>query len=120
MKKIIALVLAICFVFAFAAESFAAAKPTITKQPETATTSKKGTVSFSITVKGKVGSYTWYFINPANGEKLSGQKLAKAGLGVKVQNPNSKKVTLTNVPESMHGWEVYCHVNGNGYKVDSE
>ena len=20
----------------------------------------------------------------------------------------------------MHGWEVYCHVNGNGYKVDSE
>lgn len=120
MKKIFAFILALCIVFALTANAFAASKPTITKQPESATTSKKGSVSFTITVKGKVGSYTWYFINPATGEKLSGQKLAKAGLGVKVQNPNSKKITLSNVPESMHGWQVYCHINGNGYKVDSE
>ena len=120
MKKILALILVLCIVFAFTASAFAAGKPTISKQPESGTTSKKGSVSFSIVVKGKVNSYTWYFINPVTGEKLSGQKLAKAGLGVTVVNPNSKKVTLKNVPESMHGWEVYCHINGNGYKIDSE
>ena len=50
MKKIISLVLAFCIVFAFASEAFAAGKPTITKQPETSTTSKKGAVSFSISL----------------------------------------------------------------------
>ena len=75
MKKIISLVLAFCLVFAFASEAFAAGKPTITKQPETSTTSKKGAVSFSISVKGTVDSYTWYFINPENGEKVSGKKM---------------------------------------------
>ncbi len=120
MKKYLAFLLILCIVFAFAANAFAASKPTITKQPESATTNKKGSVSFSVSVKGKVASYTWYFVNPATGEKVSGSKLSGSVKGVKVSKPNSKKVTLSNVPESMHGWEVYCHINGNGYKVDSE
>ena len=120
MKKYLAFLLILCIVFAFAANAFAASKPTITKQPESATTNKKGSVSFSVSVKGKVASYTWYFVNPATGEKISGSKLSGSVKGVKVSKPNSKKVTLSNVPESMHGWEVYCHINGNGYKVDSE
>ena len=120
MKKIVGVILILCLVFTFAAEAFAAGKPVITKQPETSTTSKKGSVSFSISVKGKVSSYTWYFINPENGEKISGKKLSSVVKGVKVNNPNSKKISLSHVPESMHGWSVYCHVNGNGYKVDSD
>ena len=28
--------------------------------------------------------------------------------------------SLGNVPEEMHGWTVYAHLNGNGYKVNSE
>ena len=120
MKKIVGVVLILCLVFTFAAEAFAAGKPVITKQPETSTTSKKGAVSFSISVKGTVSSYTWYFINPENGEKISGKKLSSVVKGVKVNNPNSKKITLSHVPESMHGWSVYCHVNGNGYKIDSD
>ena len=120
MKKYLAFLLILCIVFAFAANAFAASKPTITKQPESATTNQKGSVSFSVSVKGRVASYTWYFVNPATGEKISGSKLSKTVKGVKVSKPNSKKVTLSNVPESMHGWEVYCHINGNGYKVDSE
>ena len=75
MKKIIGLVLAFCLVFSLVAGAFADSKPTITKQPETSTTSKKGAVSFSISVKGTVSSYTWYFINPATGEKVSGSQL---------------------------------------------
>ena len=120
MKKYLAFLLILCIVFSFAANAFAASKPTIVKQPESATTNQKGTVSFSVSVKGKVASYTWYFVNPATGEKISGSKLSKTVKGVKVSKPNGKKVTLSNVPESMHGWEVYCHINGNGYKVDSE
>lgn len=120
MKKIIGLVLALCLVFSLAAGAFADSKPTITQQPETSTTSKKGSVSFSVKVKGTVSSYTWYFINPATGEKVSGKKLNSVVKGVKVANPNSKKISLSKVPESMHGWLVYCHINGNGYKIDSD
>jgi hypothetical protein len=120
MKKIISLVLAFCIVFAFASEAFAAGKPTITKQPETSTTSKKGAVSFSISVKGTVDSYTWYFVNPENGEKVSGKKLSTIFKDIKVKSPNSQTISLTRVPDAMHGWSVYCHVNGNGYKIDSD
>ena len=120
MKKLLGIILTLCLVFTLAADAFAASKPEITKQPETATTSKKGAVSFSVSVKGTVSSYTWYFINPETGDKISGKKLSSTVKGVKVTNPNSKKISLSHVPESMHGWSVYCHVNGNGYKVDSD
>lgn len=120
MKKLLGIILTLCLVLTLAADAFAASKPEITKQPETATTSKKGAVSFSISVKGTVSSYTWYFINPETGDKVSGKKLSSTVKGVKVNNPNSKKISLSHVPESMHGWSVYCHVNGNGYKIDSD
>ena len=120
MKKLIGIILTLCLVLSLAAGAFAASKPEITKQPETSTTSKKGAVSFSVSVKGTVSSYTWYFINPETGDKISGKKLSSVVKGVKVNNPNSKKISLSRVPESMHGWSVYCHVNGNGYKIDSD
>lgn len=120
MKKLIGIILALCLVLSLTVSALAASKPEITKQPETATTSKKGAVSFSVTVKGTVSSYTWYFVNPETGDKVSGKKLSSVVKGVKVNNPNSKKISLSRVPESMHGWSVYCHVNGNGYKIDSD
>ncbi|MBQ6288834.1 MAG: hypothetical protein IJK71_06295 [Clostridia bacterium] len=120
MKKLLGIILTLCLVLTLAADAFAASKPEITKQPETATTSKKGAVSFSVSVKGTVSSYTWYFVNPETGDKVSGKKLSSNVKGVKVTNPNSKKISLSHVPESMHGWSVYCHINGNGYKVDSD
>ena len=120
MKKILGLILAICLVFAVAANAFAAKKLTITQQPATATTTKQGTVSFSVKVSGTVQSISWYFINPETGESYTGKKLSSAVKGVRVSNPNSKKITLKKVPESMHGWVVYCHINGNGYKLDSD
>ena len=73
MKKLLGIVLTLCLVLTLAADAFAASKPEITKQPETATTSKKGAVSFSISVKGTVSSYTWYFVNPETGDKISGK-----------------------------------------------
>ena len=120
MKKLLGIILTLCLVLTLAADAFAASKPEITKQPETATTSKKGAVAFSISVKGSVSSYTWYFVNPETGDKVSGKKLSSTVKGVKVSNPNSKKISLSHVPESMHGWSVYCHINGNGYKIDSD
>ena len=120
MKKLLGIVLTLCLVLTLAADAFAGSKPEFTKQPETATTSKKGAVSFSVSVKGSVSSYTWYFVNPETGDKISGKKLSSSVKGVKVTNPNSKKISLSHVPESMHGWSVYCHVNGNGYKIDSD
>ena len=121
MKKIIGLVLVFILVFAVAADSFAASKPKITKQPETATVKKGGKVSFSIKTSGTVNTVIWYFVDPVSGNAYTGKKLTGAVKGVKIVGPtNGKKITLSKVPESMHGWTVYAHVNGNGYKIDSD
>lgn len=119
MKKILALALAFCFVIMFTAEAYAA-KPVITKQPESATTTKSGSVTFSVKASGSISAYSWFFVNPKTGKKISGKKLPKSVKGVKVTGPNRSKITLSKVPESMHGWLVYCTVGGGGYKVDSE
>lgn len=122
MKRFLGLVLALCLILGIAAEAAAAGKPVFSQQPESATTDRKGTVSFSVKVKanGSKVSYTWYFVNPATGEKVSGKNLSKTVKGVKVAKPNTPKITLKKVPAEMHGWLVYCHINGNGYKQDSD
>ncbi len=121
MKKIIGLILVFVLLFAVASEAFAGSRPQITKDPETATVKKGGKVSFSIKTKGTVSTVIWYFVDPVTGNEYSGKKLAGAVKGVKVVGPtNSKKITLNKVPEEMHGWKVYAHVNGNGYKIDSQ
>ena len=122
MKRFLGLILALCLILGIAAEAAAAGKPVFSQQPKSATTDRKGTVSFSVKVKanGSKVSYTWYFINPATGEKVSGKNLSKTVKGVKVAKPNTPKITLKKVPAEMHGWLVYCHINGNGYKQDSD
>ena len=120
MKRILAMILTVCLVLGIAASALAAAKPEFSQQPKSATTSKKGTVSFSVKIKGTVSNITWYFVNPQTGEKITGKNLKKSFKKINVSNPNSKKITLKKVPDEMHGWTVYCHIAGNGYKVDSE
>ena len=120
MKKVLGLFLAVCLVFSFAAGALAAGRPTITKQPETATTTKSGSVSFSIKYSGSVNSITWHFVDPETGKDYTGKQIAKEISGLKVNGPNGRKISLSHVPESMHGWTVYAHLNGNGYKVDSD
>ena len=120
MKKITGVILILCLVLVLAVDAFAAGKPAFTKQPVTSTTNKKGTVSFSVKTSGTIQSLTWYFIDPDTGSTYSGKQLAKAYKGLGVTGPNSKKITLKKVPESLHGWTVYCHINGNGYKIDSD
>ncbi len=120
MKRIPGLILALCLVFVLVANAYAAGKPAFTKQPVTSTTNKKGTVSFSVKTSGTIQSLTWYFLDPETGSSYTGKQLAKTFKGLGVTGPNSKKITLKKVPEAMHGWTVYCHVNGNGYKIDSD
>ena len=117
MKKLISFLLVFCLVLGVA--SVALAAPKITKQPESATTDEKGTVSFSIKASGYKG-LTWRFVNPATGEETTGKKLNSIFKKIKVANPNGHTITLKNVPEEMHGWYVYCHLTGNGFEVDSD
>lgn len=121
MKKIIGLALVFCLLFVFTADAFAAGKPKITKQPEDGTV-KKGKVTFQIKVSGQVDSITWYLVNPDSGESISAKQLKKDKTFPKlgISGENGKKLSLSKVPDEMHGWSVYCHISGNGYKVDSD
>ena len=122
MKKVIGLVLVFILVFTVASAAFAGSRPKIIKQPESATVNTGGKVTFTIKTSGTVASVTWYFVDPETGSKYSGKQIADAVKGVKVVGPTNdkKKITLNKVPETMHGWKVYAHVNGNGYSIDSD
>ena len=121
MKKIIGLILVFCLLFTFMADAFAAGKPKITKQPVNGTV-KKGKVSFQVKVSGSVDSISWYLINPDTGEAVTAKKLKKDKTIPKlvISGENRSKLTLSKVPDEMHGWSVYCHISGNGYKIDSD
>ena len=72
-----------------------AAKITITKQPETQTVKKGGTLTFTVKAKNTSGAaITWHFQNPATGEDITGKNLSSRVSGLKVQKPNSLSITL--------------------------
>ena len=117
MKKIVALLLICCLTLGLATAY--AAGPKITKQPEFGKSKSETTLVIEIKAKSYKG-LTWRFVNPDTGEELTAKELAKTFDGIKVKNPNKAKITLEKVPAELNGWEVYCHLSGNGYQVDSD
>ena len=123
MKRIVGLILVLCLVFSLVAEALAAPKWEILEQPQAVTNEKKKTVTISINVKGKGVKYQWVFVNPEDpDDKVTGKNLAKDKRfkGIKVKDYTKKKITLSKIPEALHGWNVYCHLYSNAYKMDSE
>ena len=119
MKRVISFLAVLCL--ALSVFSTALAAITITQQPTSQTVKAGGSVTFTVKAKGASGqSVTWYFTNPATGETTTGRKLSSVVSGVKVTGPNSLKVTIKKVPESMHGWLVYCHIGQKNKGVDTD
>ena len=117
MKRLMVLLCAALLCF----PSLALAEVTITRQPETQTVPAGGSVTFTVKAKGAGGlAVTWYFTDPATGETTTGKKLSSAVSGVKVRNPNTLSITLNNVPESMHGWTLHCHIGRKGEGTDTD
>ena len=100
MKRAIVWILTLCLVLGCVAPAFA--KPEILEQPVSQTVAEKGKVTFSFNVKGQK-SITWIFVNPETGEETTAKNISKIFKGLKVTNPNSKKMTLRNVPAGLHG-----------------
>ncbi len=119
MKRILTFLLVLSLIVSCSVVAFAAGRPTITQQPQVAAGKSKNSIVISIEAKS-FDSLTWYFVNPASGEKTSGRNISKIFKGLKVSSPNGRKITLKKVPAEMNGWGVYAHLYGNGYKVDSE
>lgn len=120
MKRLISVLLVLCLLLGISGIAFAA-KITITEQPETQTVKKGGNLTISLKAKNASGSaITWHFQNPDTGEDITGKNLSKHVPGIKVSKPNSLSITLRKVPESMHGWTVYCHIGPKGSGVDSD
>ena len=101
--------------------SVALAAVTVTQQPVTQTVKAGGKVSFSAKAKGAGnGGITWHFVEESSGEDVTGRKLSERFKGLKVKNPNTLTITLQNVPEEMHGWQVYCHIGPKNGGVDTD
>lgn len=127
MKRILGLVLVFCLVFSILAEAVAEPKWEISEQTKYVIKEKKGkasSVTISVKVKGKGIKYQWVFVDPNNPDRTStGKKVAKEIeelKGLKVANPTKSKITLTNIPEALNGWKVYCHLYSNAYKMDTD
>ena len=126
MKKSLVFLLVLCLILTVSSAALAGGAPKITKQPVSQTTDKKGSVTF--TFKGSnysVEESGWRFINPATGEEWSAVQLRDEVMagekGFKLKAADKKRtLTLSGVPESMHGWEVYVRLVNNGYEINSD
>ena len=121
MKKAIVLMLVLCLLLGVSSAALAAGAPKVTKQPVSQTTNSKGTVTFTFSAKNySANDSGWRFVNPATGEEYTGpqmRELLAANKGTLSVSNGKQKLTLTKVPESMHGWEVYFVLVNNGYTV---
>ena len=125
MKKIVSLLLVLCLALGIASAALAAGAPRINKQPETKTTTGNRQVTFTIDAENFSQKESgWRFVNPATDEEFTVVQLRdevfKADKFDYKASDKKKRLTLINVPDAMHGWEVYMHLSGNGYELDSE
>ena len=121
MKRLISFLAVICMLLGTCSVSLAADRPYIKKQPVSQTVKAGESLTFSLEAENTSGSgITWYFQNPLTGESFTGKKLSSVVPGLKVKNPNSRSITLKNVPESMHGWTAYCHLGPKSGGVNSD
>lgn len=120
MKRLVSFLMVVCLLLSCVSVALAA-KPSITKQPETQTVKAGGKLTFKVKAKNAAGqSITWYFTNPETGESTTGKKLSSVVPGVKVKNANSLNITLSKIPEEMHGWTLYCHIGAKSSGVNSD
>jgi hypothetical protein len=124
-KKFVSLLLVLCLVLGIASVALAAGAPRINRHPESKTTNKNRQVTFSIDAENFSQKESgWRFVNPATGEEFNVIQLRddvfKSEKFDYKASDKKKKITLLNVPDAMHGWEVYMHLAGNGYELDSE
>lgn len=120
MRRFFALLAALCLLLC-CVPSALAADITILEQPQTQTVKAGGDLIFSLKARGAGDEpITWYITNPMTGETTTGKKLSGVVKGVKVKNPNSLKISINNIPESMHGWQLYCHIGKKGSGVNSD
>ena len=125
MKKVLSLFLVFCLVLGITAFALAAGSPKITRQPTSQTTDKNGKVTLSFQGSNFTpnDSY-WQFINPDTGTAYTGPQLReylKDVKGFKLTASDGKRVlVLQNVPESLNGWEVYCHLVNGSESLDTD
>ncbi len=119
MKRLLSFLLVFCLLLSCCAVALAATRPVISAQPETQTVNAGGTVTYKIKARG-FSAITWYFVDPATGQEITARHITEKFKDLKVKNPNGSNLILKKVPLEMDGWSLYCHLVGNGYKVDSD
>lgn len=120
-KHFIMLTAVVYILLGFFAPVPAEAEATITQQPETQTVKAGGKLTFIVKAENTKGQpISWYFKNPATGQETTGRQLSEVVKGVKISNPNGLQITVSNIPKSMHGWSVYCHIGKKSGGIDSE
>lgn len=93
--------------------------PTVTKNPTDETVVVGGSCSFTADYQNAVYA-TWHFVSP------DGQKdFDYGGIGVEfptmtVLNGMYSNLQLSNVPQGMNGWKVYCRYSNDVGSVDTQ
>ncbi len=120
MKRFLSVLVVLALVLGCVSAALAAG-PKITKQPETKEVKKGGKISYTVRAQNTSGlGITWYFTEPGTGKVFTGKTISSHIKGLRVINPNSLSITLRNVPEEMHGYELYCHIGSRSSGVNSQ
>lgn len=128
MKKFFQIILSLTIaVIMLITSAIADGKPVFTRQPVDSVTDSNGNLSLSF--KGEnynQNDSSWYFVDPDTGNTWTGPQLRDemkkrnvSGFSLTAQD-QKQFLFLQNVPQFMHGWEVYVILANKNGKTESD
>ncbi len=93
--------------------------PRITKNPTGETVAVNGECQF-ITRYENAKWAEWHFVSPDGARDLSYKDAQTEFPTLKILHGDTKDLTLKSIPETLHGWKVYCRFSNDAGSVNSD
>ncbi|MBR4474411.1 MAG: hypothetical protein IKS55_12325 [Oscillospiraceae bacterium] len=81
--------------------------PIVTKNPTNESVAPGGSCSFSAEYQNAIYA-VWHFVSPDGATDLTYEMIGTKFPNLQVSNGMYSTMTLSNIPEAMNGWRVYC------------
>ncbi len=93
--------------------------PTVTKNPTDETVAVGGSCSFTADYQNAIYA-TWHFVSPDGQKDFDYGGISAEFPTLTVLNGMYSNLQLSNVPQNMNGWKVYCRYSNDVGSVDTQ